>query len=122
MDKLTDTSKYYNVVRQNSEFFERYYFHALLDLNLIKLDSILKNGILSKSEIERQNLIRLYTHPSNDFDSKNGSTFISLSEYTSRSSLHPMFESFPLHTLSSLSLLLNKGLQVSKKRRKRNIF
>lgn len=122
MDKITNTSKYYNVVRQNSEFFKRYYYHALLDLNLIKLDYILKNGILSKNEIERQKLIGLYTHSSNDFDSKNGSTFISLSEYTSRSSLHPMFESFPLHTLSSISLLLNKGLQVYKKGERETYF
>lgn len=51
MDKIRDVDGYYETVKKNSEIFKSYYYHALLDLSLIKLNSILKCGILSKSRI-----------------------------------------------------------------------
>lgn len=113
LDKIRDIDKYIEVVKQNSDFFKNYYFHSLLDLNLIKLDSILKHGILSKKEIEDKKLISLYTHDSNDFDSKNGSNYISLSEYTDNTSFNLLFESFAFHTLTSVSLLVDKNINIT---------
>lgn len=115
MDKNRDIKKYINTIKENTQFFEKYYYHALIDLNLIKLDSILKYGILSKKLIEKKGLISIYTHSSCDFDSKNGDTFVSLTEYTDKCSFSPMFESFSLHTLTSLSLLINKHINISRK-------
>ena len=37
---------------KNHIFFKQYYYHAIIDLNLIKLDNILQYGILSKKLIE----------------------------------------------------------------------
>ena len=114
MDKIRDIKKYISTVQENHDFFKQYYYHALIDLNLIKLDTILKYGILSKQLIERNRLANIYTHSSCDFDSKNGDTFVSLSEYTDDCIFSIMFESFPLHTLTSLSLLINKQIDISK--------
>ena len=114
MDKIRDIKKYISTVQENHDFFKQYYYHALIDLNLIKLDNILKYGILSKKLIEKNRLANIYTHSSCDFDSKNGDTFVSLSEYTDDCSFSTMFESFPLHTLTSLSLLINKQIDISK--------
>jgi len=114
MDKIRDIKKYISTVQENHDFFKQYYYHSLIDLNLIKLDTILKYGILSKQLIERNRLANIYTHSSCDFDSKNGDTFVSLSEYTDDCIFSIMFESFPLHTLTSLSLLINKQIDISK--------
>ena len=113
MDKIRDINRYIEVVKENSDFFKNYYFHSLLDLNLIKLDSILKHGILSKKAIEEKKLISLYTHASNDFDSKNGSNYISLSEYNDNTSFNLLFESFTFHTLTSVSLLVDKSINIT---------
>lgn len=114
MDKIREIKKYVDTVKQNNEFFKNYYFHSILDLNLIKLDAILQYGILSKKLIEYNHLPSLYTHSSDDPDSKNGDTFISLTEYTDECCFSTLFESFSLHTLTSLSLLINKEINVSK--------
>lgn len=114
MDKIRDIKKYVSTVKQNSDFFKQYYYHSIIDLNLIKLDNILQYGILSKQLIERNRLANIYTHSACDFDSKNGDTFISLSQYTNDCSFNSMFESFPLHTMTSLSLMVNKEIDVSK--------
>jgi len=42
MNKIRDTKQYINTVKSNRDFFESYYYHSIIDLNLIKLDSILK--------------------------------------------------------------------------------
>ena len=112
MDKVYDIDKYINTVKENNDFFKDYYYHSLIDLNLIKLDYILQYGIFSKKKIESNNLVNIYTHSANDFDSKNGYDFVSLSEYTDKCCFSTMFESFSLHTLSSLSLLVNKEIDV----------
>lgn len=112
MNKSRDINKYINTVRENSDFFSRYYYHALIDLNLIKLDSILKYGILSKRLIEHYDLTSLYTHSSTSFDCKNGTDYISLTEYSTNCSFSMLFESFPLHTMTSLSILINKDITV----------
>lgn len=122
MEIITDTSKYYETVRQNREFFKSYYYHALLDLNLIKLDSILSHGIFSKREIEKRGLPSLYTHQAHDYSSKNGNDLISLSEYSELSILHPMFESFAYLTLSRVSFLINKNITVTREVERESYF
>ena len=114
MDKIRNIEKYIETVKANSSFFQNYYFNSIIDLNLDKLDYILQYGILSKHLINQKGLIELYTHPSNDFDSKNGNNYVSLSEYTENSIFNPMFESFSYHTLTSISLLVDKSINVSK--------
>lgn len=115
MEKNRDIEKYINTVKDNSDFFKQYYYHALIDLNLIKLDTILEYGILSKRLIELNQLADVYTHHSDDFDSKNGNEFVSLSEYTDRCRFNELFDSFALHTLTSISLMIEKDIEVSKK-------
>lgn len=114
MDKIRDIKQYIDTVKTNSNFFQNYYFHSIIDLNLVKLDYILRYGILSKGFIEHKGLISLYTHPSNDFDSKNGNRFVSLSEYTEDSMFNSLFESFSYHALTSISLLVNKSINTTK--------
>lgn len=114
MEKSRDIEKYINTIRNNTDFFRQYYFHSLIDLNLIKLNSILKNGIMSKKLIEASKLINLYTHNSLDFDSKNGYDYISLSEYLPSCEFSQMFESFALHTMTSLSLMIDKNISVQR--------
>lgn len=112
MDKIRESSKYINTVHENSSFFKKYYFHSLIDLNLVKLDSILKHGILSKNFIERKKIISLYTHDSNSFNSKNGKHYISLTEYHDDCKFIDIFESFSLHTLTCISLLVSKNVPI----------
>lgn len=122
MDKIRDIKKYISTVEENRDFFKQYYYHALIDLNLIKLDTILQYGILSKRLIEYNGLASIYTHSSCDFDSKNADMFISLSEFTDNCRFNSMFESFTLHTLTSLSLLINKEINVSKEGSRQTYF
>jgi len=122
MDKIRDIKKYISTVEENKDFFKQYYYHSLIDLNLIKLDTILQYGILSKKLIELNRLATIYTHSSLDFDSKNGDQFVSLSEYTDKCSFSTMFESFPLHTLTSLSLMVNKQIDISKEGARQTYF
>ena len=56
MDKNRDIRRYINTVKDNQNFFKNYYYHSLIELNLKKLDSILKNGILCKNLIESKGL------------------------------------------------------------------
>jgi len=114
MEKIRDIEQYIDTVKNNSYFFKSYYYHSLIDLNLIKLDSILKNGILSKELIESSEAVSIYTHSSIDINSKNGDTFVSLSEYKDNCKFCAFFESFTLHTLTSLSLMINKQLEVTR--------
>lgn len=122
MDKIRDIKKYVSTIKNNNDFFKNYYYHSLIDLNLIKLDTILQYGILSKRLIEYNRLASIYTHSSGDFDSKNGDTFVSLSEYTDDCSFNILFESFSLHALTSLSLLVNKQIDISKEGEKETYF
>lgn len=122
MEKIRDIAQYIDTVKSYSDFFKSYYFHSLIDLNLTKLDSILRYGILSKKLIEQRRLPSLYTHDSRDFDSKNGSTYVSLTQYTDNCEFNTMFESFPLHTLTSLSLLVNKSINTEKQGERETFF
>ena len=72
-----DIKKYKNIVQSNHNFFKQFYYHSIIDSNLIKFDSILENGILTKKMIEYSGLPTLYTHSADDYDSKNGNDFIS---------------------------------------------
>ncbi len=114
MIKEHPVEHYIHSVKINESFFQKYYFHAVLDLNLIKVDSILKNGILTKNEIEQQKLPSIYTHDARDFDSKNGTQFVSLTRYPDEIAFSALFESFTLHTLSSLSFMVDKEIPISK--------
>ena len=122
MDKIRDIEKYISTVKENNDFFKRYYYHSLIDLNLIKLDYILRHGILSKNLIIQNDFPSLYTHSSYDFDSKNGDTFVSLAEYTDKCSFNPLFESFSLHTLTSLSLLVDNCVNISSEGERKTYF
>ncbi len=122
MDKIRDIDKYITTVKSNSNFFKSYYFHSLIDLNLTKLDYILQYGILSKNLIEQKGLTSLYTHNSQDFDSKNGNNYISLTQYPNNCEFSPLFESFSLHTLTSLSLMVNKSINVKNRGERETFF
>lgn len=122
MHKIRNIAKYIDTIEENKVFFKNYYFHALIDLNLVKMDSILQNGILSKKLIEQKNLIDLYTHDERDFDSKNGNSYISLTEYRDHCEFNPMFDSFSCHTLTSISLLVDKSISVAKDGERRSYF
>ncbi len=114
MKKERPIQNYIHFVQVNEDFFKRYYYHSIVDLNLIKLDSILTHGILSKSKIEQKQCPKLYTHPSNTYDSKNGMDYVSLTEYQEEAGMNPYFASFPLHTLTSPSLLVDKEIPVER--------
>lgn len=122
MDKIRDIYQYKETVKSNSDFFKQYYYHSLIDLNLTKLDLILQYGLLCKRLIESNNYISLYTHQARDYDSKNGSDYISLTEYTDNCEFSTMFESFPLHTMSSISVLVNKDIKVLKEGERETFF
>ena len=122
MDKNRDINRYINTIKENQDFFEKYYYHSIIDLNLIKLDSILQNGILCKYLIESKNLPSLYTHSSNDYDSKNGNNFISLTKYSDKTTFNSLFEAFPFHTLTCLSLLVDKGIPIYKEGDRETFF
>ena len=57
MVRYYDIGQYIDTVRDNDDFFRNYYFHSIIDLNLVKLDYILKYGILSRTEIEKLKLL-----------------------------------------------------------------
>lgn len=122
MDKIRDINCYKDTILQNEEFFQSYYYHSLIDLNLTKLDLILKYGLLCKRLIESQNLPSIYTHQADDWDSKNGSSFISLTEYNNKCSFNEMFDSFAMHTMTSLSVMINKDVEISKVGEKETYF
>ena len=115
MKKDYNIEKYKDIVLENKDFFKKYYYHSLIDSNLVQLEYILKYGILSKRLIEQKNLVSIYTHNKDSFDSKNGYDYISLSEYSDNCEFVKLFESFTLHTLSSLSLLVDKNIPIVEK-------
>lgn len=121
MLRCYDSGQYIQTVRENEEFFRNYYFHSIIDLNLIKLDNILKHGILSRIEIEKLKLISFYMHSIRSGECTNGSENISLVDYDrlfnldvkEEPSFNQLFEAFALHTLTSLSLLVDRNINVS---------
>lgn len=122
MKKIFKPYSYIETVKLNESFFKKYYFHSILDLNLVKLDFILKHGILCKRLIEESNFPAIYTHSARDFDSKNGSDFISLAEYTDKTEFSKIFESFTIHTLSCVSLLVDRQIKVTKEGERESFF
>ena len=101
--------EYISTVNERKDFFDRYYFHAIVDNDLIKLGSILESGILSKRRRDESMIHTSSTHSYTDFDSKNGEDYISVSECLY--SFNPLFDSFALHTMSSVSLLISKEIE-----------
>lgn len=121
MNRCYDISQYIDTVRNNDKFFRNYYFHSIIDLNLVKLDYILNYGILSRKEIERLKLLSFYVHRSGSYDCKNGIDYISLVDYDKlykityekEPAFSQMFEAFSLHTLTSLSLMIDRNIKVN---------
>lgn len=121
MNRCYDIGQYIDTVRNNDEFFRKHYFHSIIDLNLVKLDYILNYGILSRKEIERLKLLSFYVHRSGSYECKNGMDYISLVDYDKlykityekEPTFSQMFEAFSLHTLTSLSLMIDRNIKVS---------
>ncbi len=122
MIKEHPIEKYIHSIVVNESFFQKYYFHSVIDLNLIKVDSILKNGILTKQEIEEKKLLATYTHDARAFLSKNGRQFVSLTRYPEDIIFSPVFESFTLHTLSSISFMVDKSISISREGERQTYF
>ena len=123
MVRSYDIEQYINTVKNNDAFFRNYYFHSILDLNLVKLDYILKHGILSRKEIERLKLLSFYVHDIRSYNCKNGMEYISLvdydklyrTKYEKEPTFSQLFEAFSVHTLTSLSLMVNRNVEVNNK-------
>lgn len=121
MNRCYDIGQYIDTVRNNDEFFRNYYFHSIIDLNLVKLDYILNYGILSRKEIERLKLLSFYVHRSGSYECKNGIDYISLVDYDKlykmtyekEPAFSQMFEAFSLHTLTSLSLMIDRNIKIN---------
>lgn len=119
--KKYDIGQYIDTVKDNDDFFRNYYFHSIIDLNLVKLDYILKYGILSRKEIEELKLLSFYVHSIRSYDCKNGMDYISLVDYDKlyrttyekEPTFSQFFEAFSLHTLTSLSLMIDRDIKVS---------
>lgn len=122
MDKIRDIEQYKETIKSNADFFKQYYYHSLIDINLTKLDLILQYGLLCKRLLEQTHNLSIYTHQANDYDSKNGNDYISLTEYTDDSGFCTMFESFPLHTMTSVSVLVDKDIRVFKEGERQTFF
>lgn len=118
MDRIYDINGYKDVVENNESFFRSYLFHSIIDLNLIKLDYILEHGILCRRHIESRNLLSFYVHSLRSYECKNGLDYISLVDYDKlvRSpegcAFSKTFEAFSLHTLTSLSLMLDRDIEL----------
>ncbi|MGM9834793.1 MAG: hypothetical protein ACI31M_03340 [Bacilli bacterium] len=121
MIRCYDIGQYINTVKANDSFFRNYYFHSIIDLNLVKLDYILKYGILSRKEIEELKLLSFYVHSIRSYDCKNGMDYISLvdydklyrTKYDKEPTFSQFFEAFSLHTLTSLSLMIDRNIKVN---------
>jgi len=121
MVRCYDISQYIHTVRDNDDFFRNYYFHSIIDLNLVKLDYILKYGILSRKEIEELKLLSFYVHSIRSYDCKNGMDYVSLvdydklyrTQYEDKPSFSQLFEAFALHTLTSVSLMIDRSVEVN---------
>lgn len=121
MERSYDITSYIHTVMDNSDFFKEYYFHSIIDLNLVKLDQILEKGILSKKLIEKYNLLSFYVHSAYSGQCCNGNDYISLVDYNKLyhhdeinkfgPSFNLLFEAFSRHTLTSLSLVVDKKIQ-----------
>ena len=121
MVRCYDISQYIDTVRDNDDFFRNYYFHSIIDLNLVKLDYILKYGILSRKQIEELKILSFYVHSIRSYDSKNGMDYVSLvdydklyrTQYGDKPSFSQLFEAFALHTLTSVSLMIDRSVEVN---------
>ena len=111
---------YISTVNERKDFFDRFYYHALVDNDLIKLGSILEFGVLSKRKRDESMIHTSSIHSYSDFDSKNGEDFISVSECLY--SFNPLFDSFALHTMSSVSLLISKDIEVHLEGARESLF
>lgn len=121
MVRCYDIGQYIDTVIDNDAFFRNYYFHSIIDLNLVKLDYILKYGILSRKEIEKLRLLSFYVHSIRSYECKNGMDYISLVDYDKlyrttyekEPTFSQFFEAFSVHTLTSLSLMIDRNIKVN---------
>jgi hypothetical protein len=63
-----------------------------------------------------------FTHDSSNCDSKNGDQYISVTKYDGEDSQSTFFNSFALHTLTSISLIIDDSLSVYKKGERETYF
>lgn len=106
--KYNEVRKYRETSLDNHGFLKQFYYHSIIDSNLIKLDSILKNGILSKSLLENRKLPLVTTEGCLNND------VVSLSEYNDKVMFSPMYESYARYVLSTISLMVDKNITTTK--------
>ena len=103
--KYNEIKKYRETSLDNHGFLKQHYYHSIIDLNLIKLDLILKYGILSRDNLINSKL------PLITIDNVAIDNVISISEYNDAIMFDPMYESFSKYALSSLTIMLDKNLE-----------
>lgn len=100
---------YQNVVNNYKSFFLKYYYHSIVDRNLIKLDLMLQHGILSEYRQMENSISCLYTEARDTAQCANGSDKISISYFDGIDNLLRFFSGFAAHVMNRPSILLNKG-------------
>lgn len=100
---------YQNVVNNYKSFFLKYYYHSIVDRNLIKLDLMLQHGILSEYQQMENSIACLYTEARDTTQCANGSDKISISYFDGKDDLLRFFSGFAAHVMNRPSILLNKG-------------
>lgn len=100
---------YQNVVNNYKSFFLKYYYHSIVDRNLIKLDLMLQHGILSEYQQMENSISCLYTEARDTAQCANGSDKISISYFDGKDNLLRFFSGFAAHVMNRPSILLNKG-------------
>lgn len=100
---------YQNVVNSYKSFFLKYYYHSIVDRNLIKLDLMLQHGILSEYQQMENSIACLYTEARDTTQCANGSDKISISYFDGKDDLLRFFSGFATHVMNRPSILLNKS-------------
>lgn len=100
---------YQYTVNSNKSFFLKYYYHSIVDRNLIKLDLMLQHGILSEHKQVENNVVCLYTEARDRWVCANGSDKISISYFDGKENLLEYFSGFAAHVTKRPSILLNKS-------------
>lgn len=105
---------YQDVVNNNKDFFQDSYYHSILDMNLIKLDLMLRYGILSENQQLEKKINCLYTECRDACNCANGSDNISISYYNGREELNSLFSGFAHHVMTLPSIMINKNIETIK--------
>ena len=92
-------------VLNNKEFFQKYYYHSVIDCNPAKIESIMRHGILCKNDIVKNGCVQILTYPFGSPRATNGSKYVSLSKYNGEDRLTTFGSAFGFHTLTSVSFI-----------------